>query len=53
MESFSTPTTTRPHTSMSYQAIAAMLRALEADPKDPDVLLALGVSHVNELDMGE
>jgi peroxin-5 len=35
------------------QAIAAMLRALNADPKDMDVLLALGVSHVNELDQGQ
>jgi hypothetical protein len=35
------------------QAIAAMLRALAASPRDPDVLLALGVSHVNELEMGE
>lgn len=34
------------------QAIAAMLRALEANPKDLDVLLSLGVSHVNELDTG-
>lgn len=35
------------------QAIAAMLRALEAAPGSPDVLLALGVSHVNELHEGE
>lgn len=30
-----------------------MLRALAADPNDADVRLALGVSHTNELDMGE
>ena len=35
------------------QAIAAMLRALDAAPGSPDVLLALGVSHVNELHDGE
>lgn len=34
------------------QAIAAMLNALKADPRDPEVLLALGVSHTNELDTG-
>jgi len=32
------------------QAIAAMLRALKADPENMDVLLSLGVSHTNELD---
>ena len=31
------------------QAIAAMAKALAADPDSPEVLLALGVSHVNEL----
>jgi len=35
------------------QAIAAMLRALAADPQNMDVLMALGVSHTNELDTGE
>jgi peroxin-5 len=35
------------------QAIAAMAKALAADPNNPDVLLALGVSHVNELHEGE
>lgn len=30
-----------------------MLRALGAAPGSPDVLLALGVSHVNELHEGE
>lgn len=35
------------------QAIAAMGRALAADPVNLDVLLALGVSHTNELDSGE
>ncbi|KAF5835987.1 hypothetical protein DUNSADRAFT_6603 [Dunaliella salina] len=34
------------------QAIAAMLRALAADPQNMDVLMALGVSHTNELDTG-
>jgi len=34
------------------QAIAAMLRALAADPANMDVLMALGVSHTNELDTG-
>lgn len=32
------------------QAIAAMLRALQADPENLEVLLSLGVSHTNELD---
>lgn len=32
------------------QAIAAMNRALAADPQNPEVLLSLGVSHTNELD---
>jgi hypothetical protein len=35
------------------QAIAAMAKALSADPDNPAVLLALGVSHVNELQAGE
>ncbi|PSC73938.1 Peroxisome biogenesis 5 [Micractinium conductrix] len=35
------------------QAIAAMNRALGADPSDLDVLLSLGVSHTNELEQGE
>jgi len=34
------------------QAIAAMLRALAANPSNMDVLMALGVSHTNELDTG-
>ncbi|KAJ6724048.1 PEROXISOMAL TARGETING SIGNAL 1 RECEPTOR PEX5 [Salix viminalis] len=32
------------------QAIAAMMRAHEADPRNLEVLLALGVSHTNELE---
>ena len=32
------------------QAIAAMMRAQEADPANLEVLLALGVSHTNELE---
>ena len=35
------------------QAIAAALRALEAAPNNAGVLLALGVSHVNELQEGQ
>uniref|UniRef100_A0A0D3H1T4 Uncharacterized protein n=1 Tax=Oryza barthii TaxID=65489 RepID=A0A0D3H1T4_9ORYZ len=35
------------------QAIAAMMRAQEADPTNLEVLLALGVSHTNELEQGE
>ncbi|KAI7842283.1 hypothetical protein COHA_003924 [Chlorella ohadii] len=35
------------------QAIAAMNRALAADPSDLDVLLSLGVSHTNELEQSE
>ncbi|KAL4445746.1 hypothetical protein ABPG77_008945 [Micractinium sp. CCAP 211/92] len=35
------------------QAIAAMNRALAADPSSLDVLLSLGVSHTNELEQGE
>jgi peroxin-5 len=35
------------------QAIAAMNRALAADPSNLDVLLSLGVSHTNELEAGE
>ena len=35
------------------RAIAAMTRANEADPSDPEVLLSLGVSHTNELDQEE
>jgi peroxin-5 len=35
------------------QAIAAMDRALEADPSNLEVLLSLGVSHTNELDQAE
>ncbi|KAL4280556.1 hypothetical protein GQ457_03G022440 [Hibiscus cannabinus] len=34
------------------QAIAAMMRAQEADPTNLEVLLALGVSHTNELEQG-
>lgn len=30
-----------------FQAIAAMMRAQEADPANLEVLLALGVSHTN------
>ncbi|CAN0922892.1 Peroxisome biogenesis protein 5 [Linum grandiflorum] len=33
-----------------HQAIAAMMRAQEADPTNLEVLLALGVSHTNELE---
>ena len=32
------------------QAIAALGKALQADPGNPEVLLSLGVSHTNELD---
>ncbi|XP_078163170.1 peroxin 5 [Carex rostrata] len=35
------------------QAIAAMMRAQEADPTNLEVLLALGVSHTNELEQTE
>ncbi|KAL6661216.1 hypothetical protein ACP70R_000600 [Stipagrostis hirtigluma subsp. patula] len=35
------------------QAIAAMMRAQEANPTNLEVLLALGVSHTNELEQGE
>ncbi|KDD71580.1 hypothetical protein H632_c4755p0, partial [Helicosporidium sp. ATCC 50920] len=35
------------------QAIAAMNRALVADPRRSDVLLSLGVAHTNELDSSE
>ncbi|KAG2579656.1 peroxisome biogenesis protein 5-like isoform X5 [Panicum virgatum] len=35
------------------QAIAAMMRAHEANPTNLEVLLALGVSHTNELEQGE
>nr|AAX11256.1 peroxisomal targeting signal 1 receptor short form [Oryza sativa Japonica Group] len=35
------------------QAIAAMMRAQKADPTNLEVLLALGVSHTNELEQGE
>ena len=35
------------------QAIAAMSKAYEANPRNTDVLLALAVSHANELDQGE
>ncbi|EEH58585.1 peroxisomal protein importer family [Micromonas pusilla CCMP1545] len=35
------------------RAIAAMTKANEADPTDANVLLALGVSHTNELDDAE
>ncbi|KAE8713747.1 Peroxisome bioproteinsis protein 5 [Hibiscus syriacus] len=35
---------------ISVQAIAAMMRAQEADPTNLEVLLALGVSHTNELE---
>ena len=30
-----------------------MMRALAANPNNMDVLMALGVSHTNELDLGE
>ncbi|CAN1354028.1 Peroxisome biogenesis protein 5 [Linum perenne] len=33
-----------------HQAIAAMMRAQDADPTNLEVLLALGVSHTNELE---
>ncbi|RCU22241.1 hypothetical protein DVA69_20355, partial [Acinetobacter baumannii] len=32
------------------QAIAGMMRAQEADPTNLEVLLALGVSHTNEME---
>ncbi|XP_074584433.1 peroxisome biogenesis protein 5 [Curcuma longa] len=35
------------------QAIAAMMRAQEVDPRNLEVLLALGVSHTNELEQPE
>jgi len=35
------------------QAIAAMSKAHEANPQNPNVLLALAVSHANELDQDE
>jgi len=35
------------------QAIAAMSKAYEANPRDTNVLLALAVSHANELDQDE
>ncbi|XP_062191622.1 peroxisome biogenesis protein 5-like isoform X3 [Phragmites australis] len=35
------------------QAIAAMMRAHEANPTNLEVLLSLGVSHTNELEQGE
>nr|DAD29004.1 TPA_asm: hypothetical protein HUJ06_030472 [Nelumbo nucifera] len=35
------------------QAIASMMRAQEVDPTNLEVLLALGVSHTNELEQGE
>ncbi|XP_072986545.1 peroxisome biogenesis protein 5 isoform X1 [Typha latifolia] len=35
------------------QAIASMMRAQEADPSNLEVLLALGVSHTNELEQPE
>ena len=35
------------------QAIAAMDAALRADPGDREVLLALGVSHTNEMEASE
>lgn len=35
------------------QAIASMMRAHEADPTNLEVLLALGVSHTNELEQAE
>lgn len=37
----------------TLQAIAALNKALEADPNSLEVLLSLGVSHTNELDAGE
>ena len=43
----------KPCISTPVQAIAAMDRALEADPGNLEVLLSLGVSHVNELDAAE
>jgi hypothetical protein len=38
---------------MLCQAIAALNKALGADPTSLEVLLSLGVSHTNELDAGE
>jgi peroxin-5 len=35
------------------QAIAALNKALGADPTNLEVLLSLGVSHTNELDAGK
>lgn len=40
-------TTIADYISLSVQAIAAMMRAQEADPTNLEVLLALGVSHTN------
>lgn len=37
----------------SLQAIAALNKALGADPTNLEVLLSLGVSHTNELDAGK
>jgi hypothetical protein len=37
---------------LSGQAIAALDKALQANPESLEVLLALGVSHTNELDAG-
>lgn len=38
---------------MLLQAIAALNKALGADPTSLEVLLSLGVSHTNELDAGK
>jgi hypothetical protein len=35
------------------QAIAALNKAVDADPTNLEVLLSLGVSHTNELDAGK
>ena len=37
---------------LSRQAIAALSKAMAADPNNAEVLLSLGVSYTNELDQG-
>ena len=37
---------------VGMQAIAALNKALAADPRNAEVLLSLGVSYTNELDQG-
>ena len=37
---------------IGMQAIAALNKALAADPRNAEVLLSLGVSYTNELDQG-